>query len=239
MSEIHPGEYGSESDKQVPQQAEQRISGDERNTRNFFMLLCFFLAAILLAVFLTSAHDTLIEMLLLFGVIGLVILGVRFFEKGVPRRLFSQASTSSQDGTGEDTTPVDTQAEEDENENDSALTPFELLVQEALDSIPEDFHVKMQNLAVMVEDEPDVETQQRVGMEEGHILLGLYQGTPLTVQSYNQILLPERIIIYQHTIEWYCHGDPDRIREQVRSTVLHEVAHHFGMGHEEMPIWVR
>jgi len=50
---------------------------------------------------------------------------------------------------------------------------------------------------------------------------------------------PEIITIYQHTIEAYCHGDPDRIREQVRHTVLHEVAHHFGIDHEEMPIWVR
>lgn len=238
MSEIHSHEYEQETDEQVQQEAEQRLSGDERNTRSFFMLLCFFLAAILLAVFLTSAHDTLVEMLLLFCVIGLVVLGVRFFEKGLPR-LFSRDSSSSQDATEEDISQADTHNEDDESEDDAALTPFELLVQEALDSIPEEFHDKMQNLAVMVEDEPDAETQQHVGIEEGHILLGLYQGQPLTTQNHNQPLLPERITIYQRTIERYCHGDPDRIRAQVRSTVLHEVAHHFGMGHEEMPIWVR
>ena len=79
----------------------------------------------------------------------------------------------------------------------------------------------------------------RVGSKEGYILLGLYEGTPLTAQSYGSIVLPERITIYQHTIEAYCHGDPERIRQQVRKTVLHEVAHHFGIDHDEMPIWVK
>ena len=45
--------------------------------------------------------------------------------------------------------------------------------------------------------------------------------------------------IYQRTIEAYCHGDPERIRQQVRATLLHEVAHHFGIDHDEMPIWVK
>jgi predicted Zn-dependent protease with MMP-like domain len=52
-------------------------------------------------------------------------------------------------------------------------------------------------------------------------------------------MLPERITIYEHNIETVCHHDPDLIKEKVRQTVLHEVAHHFGMGHEEMPIWLR
>jgi predicted Zn-dependent protease with MMP-like domain/uncharacterized integral membrane protein len=238
MSDMHSNEYGPEAEEQLQQETEQRVVVDERNTRSFFMLLCFFLAAILLAVFLAGGHDTLIQMLLLFGVIGLVILGVRFFEKGIPRRVSPQISASIPNDTRDTTQQAGIQKEEDDERRDD-LTSFELLVQEALDSIPEEFHTGMQNLAVIVEEEPDEATQQRVGIEEGHILLGLYQGVPLTSQSYSQMLLPEQITIYQHTIEHYCHGDPNRIRAQVRSTVLHEVAHHFGMGHEEMPIWVR
>src|SRR5581483_9143299 len=122
-------------------------------------------------------------------------------------------------------------------------TPFEQLVREALDSIPPAFHEQMENLIVLVEDEPDPSLLAKLhapgeAKEEG-LLLGLYQGIPLTQQSYSQTRLPERITIYQRNIEYYCHGDPERIRNQVRSTVLHEVAHHFGMDHHDMPIWVR
>ena len=117
--------------------------------------------------------------------------------------------------------------------------PFDVLVQEAVQSIPEEFQEHMDNLAIIIEDEPNAETLERVGIGEGRILLGLYQGVPLTTYGKARSLLPERIIIYQRNIERYCHNDPERIRAQVKKTVLHEVAHHFGMGHEEMPIWVR
>jgi predicted Zn-dependent protease with MMP-like domain len=50
---------------------------------------------------------------------------------------------------------------------------------------------------------------------------------------------PEVITIYRRPIERYCRGDPDRIREQVRRTVLHELAHHFGIDHDAMPDWIR
>jgi len=97
----------------------------------------------------------------------------------------------------------------------------------------------MANLVILVESEPDEEVLRRVGVKEGYTLLGLYQGVPLTAQGHARPMLPESITIYQRPIEDYCLGDPERIRKQVRSTVLHEVAHHFGMDHEEMPIWVK
>ena len=87
--------------------------------------------------------------------------------------------------------------------------------------------------------EPDEETLARVGVNEGHTLLGLYEGVPLTVYGRDNAPYPELITIFQRTIEEYCQHDPERIRVQVRATVLHEVAHHFGLGHEEMPIWVK
>ncbi|GCE21507.1 hypothetical protein KDK_53070 [Dictyobacter kobayashii] len=112
-------------------------------------------------------------------------------------------------------------------------------MQEAVASIPAEFQKHMDNLAILIEDEPDAETLERVGTGEGRILLGVYQGVPLASYGSHYALLPERITIYQRSIEIYCHGDPERIRAQVRKTVLHEVAHHFGIGHEEMPIWVK
>ena len=89
-----------------------------------------------------------------------------------------------------------------------------------------------------VEDDPDVEVLAR-GEVKGSMLLGLYRGVPLTAQGSTGAPLPERITIYRHNIEKFCNNDPEYIRMQVSNTVLHEIAHHFGMGHDEMPIWVK
>lgn len=120
-----------------------------------------------------------------------------------------------------------------------SLERFKRLVQEALQDIPAEFHKRMDNVVILVESEPDEETLERVGVKEGSSLLGLYQGVPLTQWQQQAALLPERITLYQRSIETYCHGDPERIREQVRTTLFHEIAHHFGIAHDEVPIWVR
>ncbi len=150
---------------------------------------------------------------------------------------------------GDETQAVEEGNEEDEAENNEEdevedgngdeEDDFIRLVEEALDSIPPEFWQNMENLVVLVEEEPAREVLQRVGTREGYTLLGLYEGTPLTAQGHLGAMLPERITIYQRTIETYCQGDPDRIRQQVRATLLHEVAHHFGIDHDEMPIWVK
>src|SRR6266566_4848328 len=84
-----------------------------------------------------------------------------------------------------------------------------------------------------------IEAEKEESMKEGYTLLGLYEGVPLTTYGQARVPHPEIITIYERTIVDYCYGDPDRIRRQVRHTVLHEVAHHFGIDHEEMPIWIR
>jgi predicted Zn-dependent protease with MMP-like domain len=91
---------------------------------------------------------------------------------------------------------------------------------------------------VLVQPEPTAEQLAGVGVREGGLLLGLYEGVALTQQRTGGAA-PESITIFQGPIERYCHGDAARIREQVRRTVLHELAHHFGIDHEEMPDWIR
>jgi predicted Zn-dependent protease with MMP-like domain len=125
----------------------------------------------------------------------------------------------------------------DDERPDAALSAFEVLVEEALESLPDEFQEQMQNVSVLVAQEADEETLERVGVKEGHILLGLYQGVPMTKRG--MVGGMEHITIFRRAIETYCHGDPDRIRDQVRRTVLHEIAHHFGIDHDEMPIWVK
>ena len=112
------------------------------------------------------------------------------------------------------------------------LERFEELVSEALELIPETLWQIVDNVAVTVAEWPSRQQLASVGMEDGHgLLLGLYEGVPLTERSSNYGLVPPDLItIFRRPILQVCPpGDEDAVREQVRRTVLHEVAHHFGI----------
>ena len=121
-------------------------------------------------------------------------------------------------------------------EDDAAA--FTRLVSDALATVPDEFRPYMRNIAVEVEREPSEETLRDAGVPEGYTLLGLYRGVPLDKRGAVEAG-PDIITIFRGPIERRCGGDPDAIREQVRATTLHELAHHFGMDHEEMPEWVK
>lgn len=104
---------------------------------------------------------------------------------------------------------------------------FEALVAEALDGIPEELGRRMDNVAVFVEDRP-----RRPG------LLGLYEGVPLTRRdsgygAYGGSVMPDRITIYREPICARALDEADVVR-QVRVTVVHEVAHHFGIDDQRL-----
>ena len=223
---------------------------NEQSARPFFSLLSFLMAVICLAIFLTKPLDSITGLLVLFGVLIFGIGGMLLLERKPAQEhhvsSYMHRGDSETGLTIVDSTIVDVDREDEEDseddeddEDDEELSQFKLLVEDALSSIPFEFQEKMANLVILVESEPDEEVLRRVGVKEGYTLLGLYQGVPLTAQGHARPMLPESITIYQRPIEDYCLGDPERIRKQVRSTVLHEVAHHFGMDHEEMPIWVK
>lgn len=112
---------------------------------------------------------------------------------------------------------------------------FEELVSEALESIPEQLWERIDNLAVMVEDWPTPAQRQSVGMERNGLLLGLYEGVPLTARTHNYgLVTPDKITIFRRPILLVCPPDEDAIRSQVRRTVLHEIAHHFGISDERL-----
>lgn len=111
---------------------------------------------------------------------------------------------------------------------------FQQLVEEALRDIPRSFRRAMQNVAVVVEDEPSPETLAELEVEPGDTLFGLYQGIPLPERSWSHgNTLPDRISIYQRPIEQSCEDD-DAIRECVAETVIHEFGHYFGLTEEEI-----
>ncbi|MFQ5558493.1 MAG: metallopeptidase family protein [Acidimicrobiales bacterium] len=95
---------------------------------------------------------------------------------------------------------------------------FELLVSDALDSLPSGLGRLMDNVAVVVEDRHPTEE-----------LLGLYEGVPLTErEEYGGLVMPDRVTIYRLPICEMC-ADADEVREEVAITVVHEIAHHFGI----------
>ena len=97
---------------------------------------------------------------------------------------------------------------------------FEELAAQAVASLPESLAVQMDNVAILVEDEA-----------RGGNLFGLYEGVPLTkrgLRGYSGVM-PDRITLYQTTICRVCESE-EEVRAQIQRTVIHEVAHHFGIG---------
>jgi len=100
---------------------------------------------------------------------------------------------------------------------------FEDEVAKALDELPPKLAAGLRNVAVLIEDErPD---------EPG--LLGLYQGVPLPERRSGDPTQPDTITIYREPLE-RLYPEPDELREQIRVTVLHELAHYFGIGEERL-----
>jgi predicted Zn-dependent protease with MMP-like domain len=112
---------------------------------------------------------------------------------------------------------------------------FQRLVVEAVALIPKRFRREMQNIALVVEDEPDAELLAEMEIEPPDSLYGLYQGVPLPERTWafgNS--LPDRIAIYRRPIEEDCDGDEDEVRAMIGETLIHEVGHYFGLSEEEI-----
>ncbi len=106
---------------------------------------------------------------------------------------------------------------------------FTRLVAAAVESLPPEFLTRLENIEVVVEDEPSDEQLESVGMDPEESLLGLYEGVPLTSRtSYYGMVLPDKVTIFQLPIEEICRTD-NEIVYQIRETVRHEIAHHFGI----------
>jgi len=111
---------------------------------------------------------------------------------------------------------------------------FRALVDEALQSIPEDFREAMQNIAIVIEDEPGAATLADVGLTPPDTLLGLYQGTPLTERQWaHGNSLPDKITLYQRPIE-DASADEDEVVVAIGETLIHEIGHYFGLSEEEI-----
>ncbi len=107
-----------------------------------------------------------------------------------------------------------------------ARSRFERLVADALDALPTELGRLMENVAVVVEDRHPTEE-----------LLGLYEGIPLTERDdYGGLVMPDVITLYRFPICEICTSEADLV-EEIMVTVVHEVAHHFGIGDDALHDW--
>lgn len=113
---------------------------------------------------------------------------------------------------------------------------FEQLVREAIESIPEDFLNIMTNVDFQVRRWPLKRHLQGAKLGRDETLLGLYEGVPITAGYDGNMMQPDIITIFQGPIEGICSTD-EEIKEQIRSTVIHEVAHYFGISDAELYEW--
>ena len=112
---------------------------------------------------------------------------------------------------------------------------FEEIVVEAIDDIPDTLWNVIDNVAVTVEEWPTRRQIESVGLGPGHTLLGLYEGIARTRRSSHYgLVLPDKITIFRGPILQMCPPDEDAVRTQIRRTVLHEIAHHFGISDERL-----
>lgn len=105
---------------------------------------------------------------------------------------------------------------------------FARLVRNALDGLPLEFRERIRNLEIVIEDEPPA-----ARVSEGGTLLGLYEGVPLTERGAQEPYLPDRICVFRGPIERMT-ASPRHQAAIVRDTVVHEVAHHFGISDQRL-----
>jgi len=107
---------------------------------------------------------------------------------------------------------------------------FKWLVAKAVDSLPEEFRSKLENIDVVVEDWPTQYQLAKTRLKRGQTLLGLYEGVPLTKRGGHYGLVPpDKITIFRKPIEARCSHDAE-ITAEIQRVVRHEIAHHFGIG---------
>ena len=111
---------------------------------------------------------------------------------------------------------------------------FEQLVATAIDNLPGEFRERLENIDVVVADEPTRGQLRQSHIKRNETLLGLYEGIPLTVRSAGySFVIPDKITIFQKSIEAACKNDTQIIAEITR-VVRHEIAHHFGIDDDRL-----
>jgi predicted Zn-dependent protease with MMP-like domain len=112
-------------------------------------------------------------------------------------------------------------------------TRFERLVDRALAGIPEPFRSALEEVAIVIDDVPTPDQRRENELPDGEMLYGLYEGVPRTAYGSDWVAMPNRITLFRLPLE-EDFADPDDLAEEVRLTVIHELAHHLGIDDDRL-----
>ena len=110
---------------------------------------------------------------------------------------------------------------------------FQNLVLQALSDLPEDVRHSIQNVDVVVDDVASINQIAGTGIENAMDLLGLYEGIPLTERYGYDMVLPDKVTLFQKPIESIC-DTQEQMAEEISKTLIHEIAHHFGLDDDHL-----
>lgn len=111
---------------------------------------------------------------------------------------------------------------------------FDQLITRAMDELPQDYIKGLENVVIVQADDPTPEQLQKMKIDHNHLLLGLYEGIPLTQRGSGfSGMLPDKITMFKNSILAVVNNDRDLL-EQVKRTLWHEIAHYYGLNHSHI-----
>lgn len=111
---------------------------------------------------------------------------------------------------------------------------FDILITRAMDELPQQYIEGLVNVAIVQADDPTPEQIEKMNIREGSVLLGLYEGIPLTQRGNGYtFVLPDKITLFKHSILRVVRTEAELL-EQIKRTIWHEIAHYYGVSHERM-----
>lgn len=121
-----------------------------------------------------------------------------------------------------------------ESQDETQAREFEALVRDAVKGLPREFKCKLENISIVIRKEPTARQKKETGTGPSEELLGLYEGVPLGERTHQYgNVLPDKITVFRGPVMRSCRT-PREMRAGVRDTVLHELAHYFGISDEHM-----
>ncbi len=111
---------------------------------------------------------------------------------------------------------------------------FDRLISAAMDGLPQKYIKGLDNVAIVYADDPDENQRKKSDLKPGSLLLGLYEGIPLTKRGAGYtFVLPDKITLFKNPILAVT-STPEQLFEQIKRTLWHEIAHYYGLDHDDI-----
>jgi predicted Zn-dependent protease with MMP-like domain len=110
---------------------------------------------------------------------------------------------------------------------------FQQMIDESFATLPKDYVKRLENVAILYEDVPTPEQREKLQLRHDQSLLGLYEGVPLPQRQGAMRIYPDKITLFKQPLLWSSH-DVLSLKENIRHTLWHEMAHYYGLNHDQI-----